>query len=257
MISNACTRSVIGSGAAATRSGERAQFALICGVSDDVIHVSMTSGSPANVVPPHFAHTLDRRRALERVDGQLLLGREHGFAALLAEPDRERHAVEALARDVPVVLEAFDPTVEAHLHVVGVPRELVAAREQLVVRDRARARTSAAASGTRPVVACARTPTPAARSSARRGTRRPLRGRRRSACARVSTSSPAYAPATSVSLPGRVDAEAEVEAVALPPLHVGAVAEGAHHHEAGAEVGAHVLVGEDRHLVAADRHDRG
>ena len=54
----------------------------------------------------------------------------------------------------------------------------------------------------------------------------------------------------------RVDAEAEVEPVALPPLHVGAVAEGAHHHQAGAEVGADVLVGEDRHLVPADRNGR-
>jgi hypothetical protein len=56
MISNACTRSVIGNGAAATRSGEWAQFALSCGVMDDVIHVSITSGSPANSVLPHFAH---------------------------------------------------------------------------------------------------------------------------------------------------------------------------------------------------------
>ena len=109
-----------------------AQFALICGVIDDVIHVSMTSGSPVNAVPPHFAHASTGGAALERVDGQLLVGREHGFAAAFAEPDRERNAVEALPRDVPVVLEALDPAVEAHLHVVGVPRELGAACEQLV-----------------------------------------------------------------------------------------------------------------------------
>ena len=38
------------------RPGVRAQFALICGVSDDVIHVSMTSGSPVKALPPHCAH---------------------------------------------------------------------------------------------------------------------------------------------------------------------------------------------------------
>ena len=53
-----------------------------------------------------------------------------------------------------------------------------------------------------------------------------------------------------------VDAEPQIEAVALPSLHVGAVTEGAHHHQPGAEVGADVLVGEDRHFVAGDRHDR-
>ena len=54
----------------------------------------------------------------------------------------------------------------------------------------------------------------------------------------------------------RVDAEAQVEPVAPPPLHVVAVAERAHHHQAGAEVGSHVFVGEDRHLVPAQRHGR-
>ena len=46
----------MGSGAGGGRSGEWAQFALMCGVSDDVIHVSITSGSPTNAVPPHFGH---------------------------------------------------------------------------------------------------------------------------------------------------------------------------------------------------------
>ena len=53
-----------------------------------------------------------------------------------------------------------------------------------------------------------------------------------------------------------VDAEPQREPVALPALHVGAVAEGADHHESGTELGANLFVGEDGHLVAGDRDDR-
>ena len=255
MISNACTRRVIGSGAAGGRSGESAQFALICGVIDDVIHVSMTSGSPVNAVPPHFAQRVDRRRALERVDGQLLFGGEHGLAALFAEPDREGHAVEALTRDVPVVLQALDPTVEAHLHVVGMPRELRAAREQLVgeVED--------AHEPVRPHLELDR----ALRALGHRHLLLDLlRAAERAGgfevgddpfARRVDVEAGVLAGDVGQLARG-VDAEPQREAVALPALHVGAVAEGAHHHEPGTELGANLLVGEDGHFVAGDRDDR-
>ena len=49
MISGPCGRMSIGK-TRANRSGSSAQRAAICGVSDDVAHVSITSGSP--VKPP-------------------------------------------------------------------------------------------------------------------------------------------------------------------------------------------------------------
>src|SRR5262245_30196723 len=54
MISKACTRTVIGNGPL-DRPEVPTRFWLIWGVRDEVIHVSITSGSPRNV-PPHEAH---------------------------------------------------------------------------------------------------------------------------------------------------------------------------------------------------------
>ena len=55
MMSCACGRSVIGSGVRRSTPFSP-QYALICGVSDDVAHVSITSFSGVQAVPPHFAH---------------------------------------------------------------------------------------------------------------------------------------------------------------------------------------------------------
>ena len=117
MISNACTRSVIGNGARGDAVRGVAQFALICGVSDDVIHVSITSGSPANSVPPHCGHASTGGGLSSGSTGSCSSVASTGSPQLTAEPHRERHAVEALPGDVPVVLEALDPMVEPHLHV--------------------------------------------------------------------------------------------------------------------------------------------
>src|SRR6202453_1087205 len=50
MISNPCTRIDI---------GPPSQPMLICGERDDVIQVSITSGSPVNSAPPHAGQTSD------------------------------------------------------------------------------------------------------------------------------------------------------------------------------------------------------
>src|SRR6516164_9886976 len=50
MISNACTRTDIG--ASAGSEPDTAHPSLICGVSDEVIQVSITSGSPARLADP-------------------------------------------------------------------------------------------------------------------------------------------------------------------------------------------------------------
>ena len=56
--------------------------------------------------------------------------------AVLVEPvpQRDGHAEEALPRHQPVAVEALDPVLVAHLHVVGVPAQLAAAREQLLAQ---------------------------------------------------------------------------------------------------------------------------
>ena len=54
----------------------------------------------------------------------------------------------------------------------------------------------------------------------------------------------------------RLHHQAQVQVVAPPLEHVLAVAERAHHHQPGAVLRVHGLVGEDRHLVAEQRHGR-
>jgi hypothetical protein len=56
MISNACTRIDIGASAGSEPSGAHAHPSLTCGVSDDVIQVSITSGSPARSGQPQDGH---------------------------------------------------------------------------------------------------------------------------------------------------------------------------------------------------------
>ncbi len=56
MISNACTR--IDMGASAGSVPPSAQPSLTCGDSEDVIQVSITSGSGASSPPPHDGHEL-------------------------------------------------------------------------------------------------------------------------------------------------------------------------------------------------------
>ena len=56
MISNACTRIDIGASAGSGPSGRHAHPSLICGVSDEVIQVSITSGSPCSPADPHDGH---------------------------------------------------------------------------------------------------------------------------------------------------------------------------------------------------------
>ena len=119
------------------RSGSSTQRPAICGVSDDVAHVSMMSGSPTK--PPGCAALVGGvagRDVGRRVDRQGVLGGHDRVVvvrlAVVADrvPQRDRHAEEALPADQPVAVEALDPVVVAVAHVVGEPVELLAAGEE-------------------------------------------------------------------------------------------------------------------------------
>ena len=138
MISGPCGRRSIGN-TRANRSGSSTQPPAICGVSDDVAHVSMTSGSPTKppgwprcvggVAGRHVGRRVDRQRVLAGNDRVVVVG-----LAVVADrvPQRDRHAEEALAADQPVAVEPLDPVVVAVAHVVGVPGQLLAAGEELL-----------------------------------------------------------------------------------------------------------------------------
>ncbi len=121
----------------AKRSGSSSRRPAICGVSDDVAQVSMTSGSPTN--PPgctplvlavpvgHIARGVDRQAVLGREKGVVVVDRAvvaHGV------PEREGDPEEPLTADVPVPVQALDPGLVAVAHVGRVPAQLAASLEQ-------------------------------------------------------------------------------------------------------------------------------
>ena len=135
-MSCACGRRSIGK-TCANRSGSVSQPEAICGDSDDVAQVSMTSGSPmkppglprwSSVKPGgHVGRRVDRQRRLGGQDRVVVVGLAVGVEAV---PDRERDAEEPLAADQPVAVEALDPVLVAVPHVLGHPLDLLAARDQ-------------------------------------------------------------------------------------------------------------------------------
>jgi hypothetical protein len=78
---------------------------------------------------------VDRRVDRERLDRRGEHGVVVGLAVLAHRvPDREGHAVEALAGDQPVTGQALDPVAVAGLHVGGMPGQLRAAGDELVAQ---------------------------------------------------------------------------------------------------------------------------
>ena len=120
----------------ASRSSSKVQPPAICGVSDEVAQVSMTSGSPTK--PPGAPRCDSSYPAGSRSTGRpaaRLVRDERLVVDRLAVgvepvPDRERHAEVALPADQPVAGEPVDPVLVAHLHVRRVPVQLPAAGEQ-------------------------------------------------------------------------------------------------------------------------------
>ncbi len=138
MISWACGRRSIGK-TLANRSGSSSQPPAICGVSDEVAQVSITSGSPTN--PPGMPRLVGGEpvgHVRRGVDGEVaLVGHDRGVEVDLAVrahrvPDRERDPVEPLAADVPVRVEPLHPGPVAVGHVRRVPAELLPSGEQPV-----------------------------------------------------------------------------------------------------------------------------
>src|SRR6266536_1024607 len=126
MISWACGRRSIGN-VRSKRSGSRSQPATNSGLTDE----------PARLAPLVLAVAVGD--VVGGVDGQALLGRGYRAVpvdlAVVADgvPDRERHAEEPLAGDVPVAGQALDPVLVPHAHEVGVPTQLFAAAQERVL----------------------------------------------------------------------------------------------------------------------------
>ena len=140
MISWAWGRRSIGK-VRSNRSASSTQPHTICGVSDDVAQVSITSGSAAK--PPGWLRCdssypagtvgggIDRQVGLVGQDRRQEVGDAVGVDRV---PDGERHAEEPLPGDVPVADEAVHPVLVADPHEVGPPRQLLAAGQHLVLR---------------------------------------------------------------------------------------------------------------------------
>ncbi len=95
------------------------------GVADEAVRLVALV---ALVTRRGLARRVDRQRGHLREQGRVV---EHPSVGVERVPHRERHAEEPLARDVPVEVEPLDPGPVAVSHEVGVPVELLAAREQL------------------------------------------------------------------------------------------------------------------------------
>ena len=140
MISGACGRRSIGK-VRANRSGSSSQPQAICGVSDDVAQVSITSGSPTKPPgTPRCSSVYPRRRVGLRVDRQRRLrGHDRRVAGRLPSvvervPDRERHAEVPLPADQPVGAQALHPVLVTDPHEVRVPVQLPPALQQLLAQ---------------------------------------------------------------------------------------------------------------------------
>ena len=254
------------------------QSPAICGVSDDVAHVSRMSRSP--VKPPGTSRCSAVKpggRSVEGSTGRASSdGRQHLVGQDLAVgvepvPDRHRHPEEALAADQPVAVEAAHPVLVAVAHVARVPLQLLAAGDHLVAHGRVPAAVAdvplAAGDDLERLVALleelhrARDGTDVADELAGLGehARRsapwrcaPSRRRApRSAAGRLGRGDPlgrlAQQPAVAV------DHRAVGQVELAPPLDVGEVAERAAHRDAGAAVHLGGRVREHRDLDVEQR----
>ena len=134
MISWACGRRSIGN-TRANRSGSVSQPPTICGDSDEVAQVSITSGSPMK--PPGCPRCASVKPAGTSEDGST--GRSADSAGVAGArspapvvvepvPHRERHPEEALPADQPVAGEAAHPVLVPVSHVDRHPAQLAARR---------------------------------------------------------------------------------------------------------------------------------
>ena len=253
MISNACTRIDIGASAGSVPPS--AHPSLICGVSDEIIQVSITSGSAASSAGPAGRARIQRRLVGERVDRQVLEPGQDRSVARGAEPDRERHPVPPLPGDVPVPLEPVDPVLEPAPHEGRDPLQLGRAGPEpvgvLPHRDEP----------LRPDLELDRRLAPLVHpdhlTDRHAGDQQPglverLDDRRPG----LRHGQPGERPGQLAQAPVRLHHQAQIQVVAPPPQHVLAVTERAHHHQPGPVLRVHVLVGPHRHVVAEQRHSR-
>ena len=135
-MSCACGRRSIGN-VRANRSESSGQPQTICGESDEVAHVSITSGSPVN--PPGCPRCSGVYPAGTSVDGSIgsddFVGVNravvfHASTRVDRIPHGKGHAEEALAADAPVAVETVHPVLVPRPHVLRVPLQLAAALEQ-------------------------------------------------------------------------------------------------------------------------------
>ncbi len=145
MMSWPCGRRSMGK-TRSNRSGSTSQPPAICGVSDDVAHVSMMSFSPTNPPgTPRWSSVYPAGTSDDGSTGSVSSDGTIGWSWSISPdfehgvPQRDRDAEEALARDEPVAVEATDPVLVAHAHEVGVERELLAAVQQLLAQVARRA----------------------------------------------------------------------------------------------------------------------
>ena len=125
----------------ANRSGSSSHPPAICGVSDEVAQVSITSGSPDESARlPALGSVYPSGTSVEGSTGSrsssAKIGRSKSDLAGLVDrvPDREGHAEEPLAADVPVGVEPLHPGPVAVGHVGRVPAQLLAPGQQPVAQ---------------------------------------------------------------------------------------------------------------------------
>ena len=196
-----------------------------------------------------------RRRVRQRVHRQVLQPGQHRLRAGVAEPHRERHPVTPLPGDVPVPLEPVDPVLEPAAHERGDPLELGRAGPEpvgvLPHRDEPLRPDLELHRRLAPLVHPDDLPHRFA-ADQQPGLVEGLDDGRTGLGQRQPGELACQLAETAV----RLHHQPQVQAVPPPLQHVLAVAERAHHHQPGAVLRVHRLVGEDRHLVAEQRHDR-
>ena len=96
------------------------------GVADETAGCAALIGTIAG---RHVGRWVDRQLVLARRDRTLVI-----HAAEIADriPDRERHAEEPLTADAPVAVQAVHPVLVARFHVLRMPLQLAAPRDQRV-----------------------------------------------------------------------------------------------------------------------------
>ena len=217
--------------------------------------MSITSGSGTSSPAAARRARAHRRRVRQRIHRQVLQPGEHRRRAGGAEPHRERHAVASLPGDVPVPLEPVDPVLQPAPHERGDPFQLGRASPEpvgvLPDRDEPLRPDLELHRRLAPLVHPDDLPHRIA-AHQQPGLVQGLDDGRTALRQRQPGELAGQLTETAV----RLHHQAQVQVIAPPLEHVFAVAERAHHHQPGAVLRVHGLVGEHRHLVAEQRHGR-